>query len=63
MPMTGKEMLALLMRNGWQVVRINGSHHIMQKAGSLHSIPVPVHGNKPLAVGTEHTILKKAGLK
>jgi len=63
MPTTGKEMLKLLAKHGWQLVRINGSHHILTKQGQLESISVPVHGNKPLAKGTENQILKKAGLK
>jgi predicted RNA binding protein YcfA (HicA-like mRNA interferase family) len=56
-------MLKLLAKHGWQLVRINGSHHILTKQGQLESISVPVHGNKPLAKGTENQILKKAGLK
>lgn len=56
-------MIKLLQNNGWQVVRINGSHHIMKKIGNPNTIPVPLHGNKPLTVGTENSILKKAGLK
>jgi predicted RNA binding protein YcfA (HicA-like mRNA interferase family) len=61
--MTGKEMLKLLTKHGWQVVRINGSHHVLTKPGNPNSIPVPVHGGKPLAIGTEKSILRKAGLK
>ena len=63
MPMTGKEMIKLLQKHGWQVIRINGSHHMMQKPGNPNTVPVPLHGNKPLAIGTENSILKKAGLK
>ncbi len=63
MPMTGKEMLKLLKKNGWQVIRIKGSHHIVAKDGVPFTIPVPVHGNTDLKPGTEHSILKQAGLK
>ena len=63
MPMTGKQLLKLLEANGWRVVRIKGSHHILTKPGSNRPIIVPVHGNRPLATGTERDILKQAGLK
>ena len=63
MPMTGKEMIKLLEKNGWQVVRIRGSHHMLRKVGEQEKITVPVHGNATLKPGTEHSILKAAKLK
>ena len=33
MPLTGKQMLKLAKKNGWQEVRQKGSHHILQKDG------------------------------
>jgi len=53
-------MLKLLLRNGWIVDRINGSHHTMVKSGK--TIVVPVH-SKDLGKGLESKILKEAGLK
>jgi len=41
MPISGKQMLKLLHRNGWIVERINGSHHTLTKNGK--TIVVPVH--------------------
>lgn len=29
--MKDKNLLKLLKKNGWTVVRINGSHHVLQK--------------------------------
>lgn len=29
--MKDKDLLRLLKKNGWAVVRINGSHHVLQK--------------------------------
>lgn len=58
--MKDKEMLKLLLANGWQVKRISGSHHILVKDGFL-TISLPVHG-KDLKKGLENTILKQAGL-
>jgi predicted RNA binding protein YcfA (HicA-like mRNA interferase family) len=63
MPITGKEMIKLLERHGWQVVRIKGSHHMMVKPGVPENISVPVHGNQPLGRGLESDILRKAKLK
>jgi predicted RNA binding protein YcfA (HicA-like mRNA interferase family) len=56
-------MLKFLQKHGWQIMRINGSHHVMTKEGAPENISVPVHGNKQLGKGLENDILKKAGLK
>lgn len=61
MPLSGKELVRLLQENGWELVRIKGSHHIM-KRGSCE-VSVPVHGNKSLGIGLERKILKTAGVK
>jgi predicted RNA binding protein YcfA (HicA-like mRNA interferase family) len=63
MPVSGKEMLKLLAREGWYLVRVKGSHHILAKDGNPQVIIVPVHGNRTLAPGTESFIRKQAGLK
>ena len=61
MTMNGKEMVKLLLANGWTIDRINGSHHIMIKGSQ--TIAVPVHGNQSMKVGLLNAILKQAGLK
>lgn len=58
--MKGKELVKLLRENGWQLDRINGSHHIMIKNGK--SLSVPVH-NTDMKPGTLNKLLKDAGLK
>lgn len=61
MPLSGKEMLKLLLRNGWTIERkTGGSHHVLVKDGK--TIIVPVH-SKELGKGLEAKILKEAGLK
>ncbi len=61
--MTGKELLKLLKKNGWQVVRIKGSHHIMKNPSRPGAqLVVPVHTGE-LPAGTTESILKKANLK
>jgi len=60
MPLTGKQMLRLLLRNGWAIDRICGSHHTLIKNGK--TIVLPVHA-KDLGKGLENKIRKEAGLK
>ena len=58
--MRDKDLVKLLKQNGWELVRIRGSHHVMQK-GSQTEV-VPVHG-KDVPTGLLHKILKRARLK
>ena len=60
MTMSGKELVILLKKNGWTEIRIQGSHHIMEKNGNVET--VPVHGNKDLPKGLLTSILKRTGL-
>lgn len=59
--MTGKELKKLLLKDGWTVIRINGSHHILMKGDNI--INLPIHSNKDMKKGLEQKILKQAGLK
>lgn len=58
--MKDKELLRLHLKNGWTVVRIQGSHHIIQKGEQIEVIPV--HG-KEVPKGLLNAILKRTGLK
>ncbi len=58
--MNDKELLKLLKQNGWEVKRIKGSHHILQKEDKIETIPV--HG-KDVPSGLLNAILKRTGLK
>lgn len=58
--MKDKDLLKLLKSNGWKVVRIQGSHHVLQKDGKMEVIPI--HG-KDIPKGLLNAILKRAGLK
>ncbi len=59
---TGKKLCKILEDNGWELVRITGSHHIFTKSGEDARIVVPVHGNKEIKTGLLKAILKTAGL-
>ncbi|MBN2426598.1 MAG: type II toxin-antitoxin system HicA family toxin [Calditrichaceae bacterium] len=48
---SGKKFCKLLEAKGWNLKRINGSHHIYGKAGLNARISVPMHGNAPLKTG------------
>ena len=61
--MNGKQVIAKLKANGWHLVRIEGSHHILEKDGRPRAIPVPVHGNKDLGTGLLAAIQRQSGVK
>jgi predicted RNA binding protein YcfA (HicA-like mRNA interferase family) len=61
MSMTGRELIKLLRKHGWQLDRVSGSHHILKK--NTKTLTVPVHGKKDLPKGTLNRILKEAGIK
>lgn len=59
--MTGKEVIKILKQNGWEVLRVNGSHHRLGK-DSLRAT-VPVHGSRDLGKGLVSAIEKQTGVK
>lgn len=62
MPMTPKQMVKFLKKNGFEKLRQNGSHLFMRNPITKRTTTVPMH-NKDLDKGTEDAILKQAGLK
>ena len=62
MPMTPKEMIKLLKRNGFKEVSQNGSHVKLKNYETMKQTQVPYHC-KDLKKGLEQEILKQAGLK
>lgn len=62
MPMTSKEMISHLKKNGFIIVSQNGSHIKMFHPGTEKTVIVPYHC-KDLKKGMEQAILKQAGLK
>lgn len=53
---SGKEMITFLVRQGFQLIRISGSHHFFEREQE-HTC-VPVHGNETLKIGTLRSILR-----
>jgi predicted RNA binding protein YcfA (HicA-like mRNA interferase family) len=56
----GKEFARMVERRGWQLLRINGSHHIYGKTGSIVRLSIPIHGNRPLKTGLLRHLAKLA---
>jgi predicted RNA binding protein YcfA (HicA-like mRNA interferase family) len=61
-PVSGKRMGKILEGHGWTLIRIKGSHYIYSHPDSRVRIPVPVHGNEDLRIGTQRDIMRQAGL-
>jgi predicted RNA binding protein YcfA (HicA-like mRNA interferase family) len=59
--MIEKELIKILEKHGWTVLRIAGSHHRVGK-GALRTT-VPVHGKRDIGKGLLAAIEKKRGLK
>lgn len=60
---SGKEFARLLEKRGWELTRVEGSHHVYMKAGHPARLAVPIHGNTPLKIGLQTHLMKIAGIK
>jgi predicted RNA binding protein YcfA (HicA-like mRNA interferase family) len=61
-PISGKHFAKLLEREGWQLLRINGSNYIYGKAGIVARLSIPIHGNEALKLGLAKHLAKLAGI-
>lgn len=61
-PISGKRMLKVLRKRGWVHVRTEGSHFIHEHPDSPETISVPVHANRDMKPGTQHKVMRQAGL-
>lgn len=61
MQMDGKKVIKTLQKEGWTVLRSQGSHYRLGK-NSLR-VTVPVHGSKDLGKGLIATIERQTGVK
>jgi len=59
---SGKDFCRVVEQHGWQLLRVNGSHHIYGKSGSIVRLSIPVHANRPLKSGLLRNMLKQAGI-
>lgn len=60
--LSGSEVIAILRQFGFEVVRISGSHHILERivSGETQTIVVPVHGKQQLKLPTLLDIYRQA---
>ena len=57
------EVLRLLQQDGWSLVGQRGSHRQFKHAAKPGRVTVPGKPSDDLAIGTQNSILKQAGLK
>jgi len=60
--MNSKELIRQLKAKGWQLSRVNGSHHIFCHPEHGGHISIP-HPRKDLGTGLTREIQKQAGLE
>jgi mRNA interferase HicA len=60
--MKSSELIRLLKKDGWVVVRQSGSHMIMEHPTKKGSVVCPNHGSKEVGKGLELKVKKDAGL-
>lgn len=60
--MRSREVIELLLGDGWFLVAVKGSHHQYKHPYKPGRVTVP-HPKSDLPQGTLHSILKSAGLK
>ncbi len=52
----------MIIRNGWELLRVKGSHYIYRKEG-FRDMPVPYHGSKEMGPGLEKRLRRDMKLK
>lgn len=60
---SGKNFCKLIEEKGWNLKRINGSHHIYNKQGSDILLVIPVHKNDDLKIGLLKSLMKLSGIE
>jgi len=59
---SGRELAKLVERHGWRLLRVNGSHHIYGREGSVVRLSIPIHANRALKQGLLRHLLRHAGI-
>ncbi|MBF0261234.1 MAG: type II toxin-antitoxin system HicA family toxin [Magnetococcales bacterium] len=60
--MNTTDLIRLLTKDGWFLIRITGSHHHFRHETKPGIVTVP-HPQKGIKTGTLHSILKQVGLE
>ncbi len=54
---SGKELISILRKFGFEVIRIKGSHHYLKHIDGRATV-IPVHSNEDIGIGLFMKILK-----
>ncbi len=54
---SGKELISILRKFGFEVIRIKGSHHFLKHIDGRTTV-IPVHSNENIGIGLFMKILK-----
>jgi predicted RNA binding protein YcfA (HicA-like mRNA interferase family) len=60
--MNSREVIRALGRDGWELVRVSGSHHVFQHSTKPGRVIVP-HPVRDIPLGTLRSIERQSGLK
>jgi predicted RNA binding protein YcfA (HicA-like mRNA interferase family) len=58
--MKARDLIKLLEKDGWRIVRQSGSHKIFKHSHKKGTISIPDHGKQDIKIGTLKAILKQA---
>ncbi len=58
--LSGREVVKVFAKDGWQLARQRGSHMILVKAGHMATLSVPDH--REVAKGTLRSLIRSSGL-
>lgn len=61
--MKSSELVRLLLKDGWLIVRQKGSHLIMEHPVKKGQIVCPFHGSQEVGKGLEKKIKRDAGIR
>ena len=59
--LSGKELIKILSKTGFEESRIKGSHHFLRHSDGRTTV-IPVHGNETIGVGLMAKILRDCDL-
>jgi predicted RNA binding protein YcfA (HicA-like mRNA interferase family) len=58
--LSGRDVVKIFAKDGWQMIRQRGSHMILVKEGRMATLSVPDH--KEVAKGTLRSLIRCSGL-
>jgi predicted RNA binding protein YcfA (HicA-like mRNA interferase family) len=61
--MKSSELLRMLKKDGWFIIRQSGSHIIMRHSEKQGTLSFPFHASNEVKRGLLHGILKKVNIK